>query len=355
MLMTSVAKDHCKSAFHVGILPLPNFTLLAFSSFVDTLRLAADEGDMSRPLNCRWTVVSPTLEPVTSSCGVQVTPWEPLSNPDRFDYIAVVGGRWAPSEPLDPALVRWLRAAADSSVKLIGLCLGTVALIKAGVMQGRQSCISGFHAHNFAAAFPDLTPITDQWFHADRDRITSPGGVAAADVAAFLVSQHCGEQWAKKALRMGMIQAATPAHHPQPFSTISVPLEHRRLRRAVGLLERRLYDPPSIDELAAHSCLSARQLQRLFRAQFGCGPHEFSRTLRLRYGLSLLERTDRSVADIAASCGFRQTPHFCRQFKALFGISPTQARLGGKAVSETLAEQEAGALRLRPEGHLAFA
>ncbi|MFM2407232.1 MAG: hypothetical protein RL223_5112, partial [Pseudomonadota bacterium] len=32
-----------------AVVPLANFTLTAFAGFVDTLRLAADEGDGSRP------------------------------------------------------------------------------------------------------------------------------------------------------------------------------------------------------------------------------------------------------------------------------------------------------------------
>lgn len=35
-----------------------NFTLLAFSGFVDALRLATDEGDRSRQMNCSWSIVS---------------------------------------------------------------------------------------------------------------------------------------------------------------------------------------------------------------------------------------------------------------------------------------------------------
>lgn len=35
--------------FHVGFILVPQFTLMAFAGFVDALRLAADEGDRSRP------------------------------------------------------------------------------------------------------------------------------------------------------------------------------------------------------------------------------------------------------------------------------------------------------------------
>ncbi|MCA3187441.1 MAG: hypothetical protein INH13_28205, partial [Cupriavidus sp.] len=42
----------------VGIILANRFTLTAFSAFVDTLRLAGDEGDRSRQVLCSWTIMS---------------------------------------------------------------------------------------------------------------------------------------------------------------------------------------------------------------------------------------------------------------------------------------------------------
>lgn len=42
----------------VAFVLLPNFTLLPFAGFMDVLRLAADEGDRSRQIACRWVVTS---------------------------------------------------------------------------------------------------------------------------------------------------------------------------------------------------------------------------------------------------------------------------------------------------------
>ena len=41
----------------VGFVLLPDFTLSAFSGFVDVLRIAADEQDRSRQVHCRWTIL----------------------------------------------------------------------------------------------------------------------------------------------------------------------------------------------------------------------------------------------------------------------------------------------------------
>ena len=70
----------------------PPLHAVRLGNFVDVLRLAADEGDRSLPILCDWTVLSDTMNPVVSSCGVPVQPTERLGDPTKFNYIVVVGG-----------------------------------------------------------------------------------------------------------------------------------------------------------------------------------------------------------------------------------------------------------------------
>jgi transcriptional regulator GlxA family with amidase domain len=338
-------RSRTEPAFHVGILLLDDFTLLSFAAFTDTLRLAADEGDRSRQVNCRWTVLGTSLRPVISSCGASVAPWETLGDPSRFDYIAVIGGPIGEAAKSDPAVIAWVRQAALVRTNLIGICTGTFTLFRAGVMEGRQCCINAGAARDFAAEFPSATPKTDSWFTVDGSRITSPGGIAAADVAAFLVKRHCGEGWALKAMQLSLLPGPKSPTHPQPLVTSGVKVEHSRLGRAVALIEQRLWEPMTVSELSRHVGLSERQLQRLFRRHFGCSPLEFSRNLRLRYGRSLLKGTDRTVRDIANSCGFRAAAHFCREFKALFKMSPSEARALDRRSTTESTEDSGHAIR----------
>ena len=62
----------------VGFILTNNFTLSALSNFVDVLRLAADDGDNSRPIRCQWHIMSSSDDPVRSSCGLLVYPTSKL-------------------------------------------------------------------------------------------------------------------------------------------------------------------------------------------------------------------------------------------------------------------------------------
>ncbi len=314
----------------VGFILLPHFTLLPFAAFIDCLRLAADEGDSSRQVHVRWSLLGPDTRPVRASCGVHIAPWERFSEPARFDYIVVVGGLLHEEPPADAATVAFLQEAAARNVPLIGLCTGPFALIQAGLMRGRRCCVSWYHHHDLMERFPEVTPVADQLFVVDGNRITCAGGLAAADLAAWLIEHHCGRAWAQKSLRIMLIDHARrgSASQPQPQPLLNGQVRDNRVRRAILLIEQHLNQPLSSNALARRINLSRRQLERCFHDEMGMSPQQFSRQLRLRYGLWLLTHTDRSISEIGWECGFADTAHFSRQFKSLFGKTPTAARAG---------------------------
>jgi len=73
------------TSLSVGFILVPEFTLIAFSGFLAVLRQAADERDKSRQVNCNWTIMGKDLNPITSSAGVAVVPWETFQDPCSFD------------------------------------------------------------------------------------------------------------------------------------------------------------------------------------------------------------------------------------------------------------------------------
>ena len=175
---------------NVGFILARRFTLCALANFVDVLRLAADEGDRSRPILCSWRVLSPTTDPIASSSGIVVQPDERLGDPARFNYLVVVGGLVDEIENLHPDTVRFLERAAAAGIPLVGVCTGTVAVHRAGLGRGYQVCVNRFHHEDFLERFDGLQPVSDQIFVVDRGRLTSSGGVSSAHLAAVIVERH---------------------------------------------------------------------------------------------------------------------------------------------------------------------
>jgi len=127
-----------------------------------------------------------------------------------------------------------------------------------------------------------------------------PEGLANAEVRAGLFE------------RLG--RALADAGAPDPVSVGAV-------RWLAGHPEGR------IEQFARASGLSARQLQRRMRAAVGCGPKQLQRILRLQRALQLA-RAHRSLAGLAATAGYADQAHLCREARELAGL-PASALFRG--------------------------
>lgn len=328
MAPTVAEKYSLSPSLSVGFVLMPSFTLLPFSAFIDALRLAADEGDHSEQIHCRWTVMGPDLRKITSSSGVAIEPWETYREPAEFDYIVVVGGLLSETLHGNQHIIDYLKRADRAHIPIIGLCTGSFAMIRAGLMQNRRCCVSWFHHKDLTDRFTDVIPVADQLFVDDGDRITCAGGAVAADLAAYIIERHLGQSWARKSLRILVMDSPRPANAPQPPPTSDYQVKNKSVVRALLLMEQNLSRPLSTDEIASRLNISKRQLERLFVHDTGESLQKFYRAIRLSYGLWLLQNTPRSITDIAQECGFADTAHFSRAFRTVFGKRPTEYRQG---------------------------
>jgi transcriptional regulator GlxA family with amidase domain len=316
---------------------MPAFTLLAFAGFVDTLRLAADDGDRSRQIRCRWVVLSHDIRPIRASCGVEVVPTCELDDPARYDYVVVVGGLLDAPRPARE-LQAYLQRAAERKVPLVGICTGSFVLAQLGLLQGRRCCVSWFHHAQFVARHPQVRACADALYVEDQDRLTCAGGTSVVHLASHLVARHCGHALASKSLRIMIEDAPLPPMAPQPPPPADTETHEMRVRKAMLLMERSLDKPLSTSFVARQAGLGVRQLERLFQREIGVSPSAYGLQLRLQRARELLQSGIDNVYDIALQCGFVNHSHFARQFRAAYGCSPAawrrqqqQARRGAAA------------------------
>jgi len=313
-----------KPELSIGFILVPDFTLTPFSALIDALRISADVGPGSRQVSCRWTIMGPNTQAVTSSCGVSVQPWERFQEPALFDYVAVVGGLLHRRVFNDRPTFEYLRGAAAAGVPLIGLCTGAFILARAGLMSGRRACIHWLHHARWAAEFPDIEAVFDQLFVVDRDRITCAGGTGAFDLALYLIERHGGPAKQLKLMQFLVMDGARPPNHRQAHFPGEI--RDSRIRKVVLLMQQNLAHPIPLDKLARWVSMSPRHLVRAFRSELRMRPSDYARQLRLQHGLWLLTSTDLAVTQIAHESGFADASHFSRWCRSAFGRSPTDLR-----------------------------
>jgi len=323
--------DSIQPRLRVGFVLTPRFTLTAFAGFIDALRLAADEGDRSRPRLCQWTVLGEDASPIRSSCGAQVLPTIALQAPERYDAIVVVGGLLHGGQQVPARITAFLQAAAAANVTLIGLCTGAFVLARAGLLDGYLSCVSWFHRDDFMREFPSHRVVSEQMFVVDRDRMTCAGGTSVVHLAAYLIERCIGRAFAVKALRILIEEQPLPPRTLQPAEALSTRASDSLVHKAMLLLEQNLHLPTPIDAVCQRLGLGRRQLERRFIRDIGVSPAQYRQRLRLERARWQLGNTDLDMIEIALQCGFQDSSSFSRVVRQFSGQSPRALRAALRA------------------------
>lgn len=72
--------------------------------------------------------------------------------------------------------------------------------------------------------------------------------------------------------------------------------------------------------------ISGTHAAKLFTRHTGMGIREYAKQVRLTLAAQRLRMTTGSVKEIAFELGYRNPNDFCRQFKKLFSLNPTEFR-----------------------------
>lgn len=80
------------------------------------------------------------------------------------------------------------------------------------------------------------------------------------------------------------------------------------------------------EHMASEVCLSYSRFHHLFKEQIGIPPGHFAKRARLWEAKRLLDERFVPIKEVMLSVGFVDASHFCRDFKALTGLSPNNYR-----------------------------
>lgn len=297
---------------------LPKFTMLAFTSAIEPMRMA---NQLTGQVLFRWQVYSESGLPIACSNGVQVVADGPLSAAQPDGYVLICSGV-EPEMHTSATVADWVRGQWRRGRTVGGLCTGAYSLARAGILKGRRFTLHWENISGFIESYPEIEPAR-QVFCIDDRIVTCAGGVAAADLMLQLINDRYGATLSQEVMNMALLTKRRGAADLQTTSMAArLGTRNDKLLKAVAFLEERLEEEFDLDACADHLGISRRQIERLFSRYLGVTPVRYMNDLRLQHGRVLLAETDMSVTDVAVACGYASTSHFSKSFRKKYDVSP---------------------------------
>ena len=308
-----------------GFLLLPSFSMIAFSSALEPLRMA---NYVHRRELYQWKLVSLDGRQVMASNGIKLDVDAKLNGNLAVDVLFICGGVNIQQIDHLPYKVH-LQRLDKRPIAFGAICTGSWLLALCGLLEGYRCTV---YRENLAAIremFPQVQARATL-FEIDRRRYTATGGTAPLDMMLWLLREDLGEQVLARVSeeftyrRQGDFSSEGADKPVSPFGTTFPP----KLQKVIKAMDSSLEKPRSLPCIAGQAGLSVRQVERLFKCHTGLPPLKYYRLRRLRSANSLLLQTSLPVAEIALSCGFLSSSHFSRCYRSHFGKSATEQRRG---------------------------
>jgi transcriptional regulator GlxA family with amidase domain len=308
----------------IGFLLVPAFSMIAFTSSIEPLRLA---NRVSGKQLFSWKLYSPDGQPIAASNGVRIAVDGAYADVEVLPEIIVCSG--VDVEKYDHRLlVAKLRRLASHGISIGAVCTGTFVLAQAGLLDGYRCTIHWENHDSFVEMFPEID-VTQELFEFDRNRFSCAGGTAAIDMMLSFISARVSKEIAalvSDELIHHRIRDA--GEHQRMELRKRLGVANPKLLTVVAIMESNLETPLSCAQIARRMGMSKRQLERLFGRYLAETPIRYYLSLRLQRAKQLLQQTTMPVLSVALACGFVSASHFSKCYSDHFGRTPSAERLG---------------------------
>jgi transcriptional regulator GlxA family with amidase domain len=244
----------------------------------------------------------------------------------EYDSVLLVCGL-ATRHARDAALFAWLRRTAPRLRRLGAVCVGAFLLAAAGLLDGKRATAHWRFGSEFAKRYPRVKVESAPLWVKAGNIYTSAGISAGIDLALGWVEEDCGSGVAHEAARELVLFLRRPAGQPQLSLSLAAQASEMRALQELQLwiaenLQRRL----SVEDLAGHVAMSARNFERVFTREVGTAPAQYVLRVRVEAARRQLEHTERGFKQVATASGFGGPDSMRRAFVRLLGITPQRYR-----------------------------
>jgi len=307
----------------IGIIIHPGFQLLDVAGPAAAFELA----EHYQPGSYRLEMLAPGGGEIESSSGMRLSA-RALTAKEKLDTAIISGGEIIRSLAAAQEIVAWLRAA--NVRRTASVCTGAYFLAEAGLLDGRSATTHWWSTDDFGRRYPNVKLDAERIFIQDGNVWTSAGISAGIDLALALIEDDLGPAIARRTAQQLVVHQRRPGGQSQFSGLVELGGRSGRFVELMEWMRGNLAEPLTVEQLADHAAMSARNFARAFTVETGATPAKAVERLRLEAARMAVETSNAPLDRIAEESGFGDAGRMRRAFMRSFGQPPQAIRRAGR-------------------------
>ncbi|HMK90978.1 MAG TPA: helix-turn-helix domain-containing protein [Methylocystis sp.] len=240
------------------------------------------------------------------------------------------GGHSFPATPAIGAAAAWIRRQHALGALILASCNGVFLLGEAGLLDGRRCTTTWWRHDELMTRYPRADAAWGAPLIEDGRIVTAGGPLSWIDLSLAAIRRLIGPEAAKIAADFTVVDTIPNSQ------TVYVPPGHLAasnpfLLEAEHIVREAGDAPMTARSLAQAMGTSERTLHRRLKEASSETPKSFIDRVRFETARMLLETTQQSVKQLAASSGYADETSFRRAFQRYAGMTPGAYRNWAKA------------------------
>ena len=278
----------------------------------------------SMPYEVRVCGAAPGL--VAGGDGLSYHVADGLDALEWADIVFVPGYRHPDRDDPAPEVVDALIAAHDRGARLAAISTGAFALAATGLLDGKRATTHWHYTQALASKYPRVRVDENVLFVDEGSVLTSAGAASGIDLCLHILRRDLGVAASNHTARR-LVAAPYRSGGQAQYVPRSVPEQLGERFAAVrewALI--RLAEPLTLETLARQAAVSPRTFSRRFVDDTGYTPMQWVMRARIDVARELLERSERSIEQIAADVGLGTSANLRLHFQRILGTTPSEYR-----------------------------
>lgn len=297
---------------------------------VEMLRTAEASARPNNPGSRRVEAMTVSIDeqPVISPSGFDITPSKTIDKVQQCDIISLPALWRNPRPALQKyrRYIPWLRQQAQQGAVVIAVGTGVCFLAEAGLLDKQPATTHWHYFDRFQKDYPEVE-LKRQYFITQAGNLYCAASVnAMAELMVHLVTRLYGRRAATQVERNFFHEIRSSFKPTSYFSDDVQQHPDEQVVQAQIWFEDNFSKPVRISEVAALFEFSLRTFNRRFKNALGKTPLQYLQATRLSNACELLQKSNLSIAEIAAHSGYQDAAAFSKIFSQHFGASPTKYR-----------------------------